>query len=226
MTISFVAGDAVAADTLTLPSLTIGDTIIGIGLAPAASSVSITVPSQWWQPQVSAVSAGRSRALAIKVVDDVSFSFGTWTTAEKTAYLIFRGTDGIVYPQNLSAGTLGTGTTLSHPAINSAAFIVNANDIRMVLLASANIVGNGAEAAVSGYTRLLRNTVASNDLVVDCSDALLSSFATTTRTMASNTNTFGMSIMLKEIPFIVPTGGGSTTHNPFRSRAFGGGPRT
>jgi hypothetical protein len=225
MTISFVAGDAAAADTIALPSLTIGDTIIGIGLAPAAGSVSITVPAGWSLPVVAAVSNGRSRAYACKVVDDPAFTFGTWTNATKVAYLILRGDDSIVYPQNLSGTFVAANTTLTHPNVSSVVFTANDNELQPLLIASASIVSNGAEAAVSGFTQVFRSTLASHDLVVDLSDTVVSSQVTTTRTMLSNTNTFGTTVMLKEIPFIVPTGGGSTTHNPFRSRAFGGGPR-
>jgi hypothetical protein len=209
MAISFVAGDAAAADTIALPSLTIGDTIIGIGLAPAAAAVSITVPAGWNSLVVAATSAGRSRAYAYKVVDASSFSFGTWTTATKVAYLILRGDGSIVYPQNMNATTVATNTTLTHPAVLSAIFTTNYNEMRTLLIASASIVGNGAEAAVSGFTQVFRSTLASHDLIVDLSDAEVSSQGTVTRAMLSNTNTFGTTVLLKEIPFIVPTGGGA-----------------
>lgn len=226
MTISFVAGDAAESDTIALPSLTIGDTIIGIGLAPASAAVSITVPAGWNSPIVAATSAGRSRAYGFKVVDDPAFAFGTWTNATKVAYVILRGDGSIVYPQNMNGTTVATNSTLTHPAVSSAVFTPNYSELQPLLIASASIVSNGAEAAVSGFTQVFRSTLASHDLVVDLSDTVVSSQAIVTRTMLSNTNTFGTTVLLKEIPFVVPTGGGSTTHNPFRPRAFGGGPRT
>lgn len=221
MTISYITGGAAAADTLTLPSLTIGDTIIGIGLAPAAGAVTISVPAGWWHSFAQGQSSGRSRAIASKIVDDVSFTFGTWTTAEKVAYLIFRGSDGPVYPLNITGTPTGaTTSTLTHPSINSTAFIVNDNNIRALLIASANIVNNGAEDAVASYTQVFRSTLASNDLVCDISDSLLSSFGATTRTLDSATNNFGATVLLKEIDFTIPTGGGDYTYDQVKQLRY------
>lgn len=222
MAIDFIAGGSAAADTLTLPTLTVGDTIIAIAQAPAAGSVSITIPGSWWSHRVQGTSAGRSHAYAVHFVDDASFSFGTWTLAEKVSYLIFRSdAGGIVYPMNLNAATVGTGTSLSHPTVNSNVFLANLNDIRMLLVASASIIDNGAEDAITGYTQIYRSTLASNDLVVDLSDALLSSFSVLTRTMDSSTNTFGSSFVLKELPFLLPdASGGSRLSHPMQSQVI------
>lgn len=209
MTISFIAGGAAAADTLTLPSLTIGDLIIGIGLAPAAGSITITIPAGWWTQKITGTSAGRSHAFGVRFVDDTSFSFGTWTTAEKVAYLIFRSDTGIVLPVNLTGNpTNTTNATLLHPSVSSAIFTALRGDLRILLLASSSVTGNGVDNAITDFTQIFQSTLASHDLVVNLSDAEKSSQNTTTRTLTGTANSFGTSWGLWEVPYSLPSGGG------------------
>jgi hypothetical protein len=223
MTITFVAGGVAAADTLTLPSLTIGDTLIGIGLAPAAGSVLITIPGTWWTQKITGTSSGRSHAFGVHFIADSSFTFGTWTTATKVAYLIFRSDSGIVVPLQMTGiPTNTTNATVVHPSVSSAIFSTIPNDPRVLLLASSSVVGNGAADAVTDFTQILHSTLESHDLVVDLSDAEKSSHMGTTRTLSASAISFGTSWLLWEVPYSLPSGGGVATHNPFGSRAFGG----
>lgn len=208
MTITFIAGGAAAADTLTLPSLTIGDTIIGIGLAPAAGSITITIPGTWWTQKIAGTSAGRSHAFGVHFVDDPSFAFGTWTTATKVAYLIFRSDTGVIIPVNFTGTpTNTTNATVVHPSMSSAIFASLKDDLRILLLASSSVTGNGVDNAITDFTQIFQSTLASHDLVVNLSDAEKSSQTTTTRTLTGSANSFGTSWGLWEVPYSLPSGG-------------------
>lgn len=223
MSISFISGDTAAADTITLPSLTVGDLIIGIGQDTSASAVTITVPAGWWQHNVQATSVGRSRAYGVKTYDGSAFSFGSWTNADKVSYLIFRSDIGLVYPMNVGTGSaVGTGASLSHPTINSAVFSANLNNVRVLLVASSSVNGVGEENAISGFTQIHRSTLASNDLVCDLSNSTLGSFSSISRALSVSSNTFGSSIALSELPFIIPSGAGASRRaHPFFSQVIG-----
>lgn len=221
MTISFIAGDSAAADTIALPSLTVGDIILGIAQDTSASAVTITVPGTWWQHNVSGTSAGRSRAYGVKTYDGTAFSFGTWTNADKVSYLIFRSNIGLVYPMNVGTGSsVGTGTSLAHPTVNSNVFSASLNNCRVLLVASSSVNGVGEEAAISGFTQIHRSTLASNDLVCDLSNSTLGSFASITRTLSVASNTFGSSIVLTELPFSIPSGGGDYTFDQVKQLRY------
>jgi len=208
MAIVFVDAGTAASNTITVPSLQIGDLVIGLGFAPNSTSVTIDIPAEWIEYQVASASGSRSRAAAARFVDNGSFAFGEWTNAEKVTYLVFRSDEGRIL---LTGGLHSSASSLSanlvtYPAVSTGfASNVLEDDIRRINIGQTLAISVGNESTPTGFSQIHRSTVANSDLVIDLSDGLVTTSPAETKSLSEMTEVVGYTVLIKELEYAVPS---------------------
>jgi hypothetical protein len=217
MTISRVGTAIAEADSIAIPAHQVGDLIIIS--AYRIGSGSVAAPSGWFSPGAAAISSGVGRVLGAKWAQSTSEVSGTWTGANFLNCMVYRSDVGFVVPGNLGAAVSSATNTLAFAAL---AMRNTSGDAWVMASAIISQVDTDIETPPTGLTAIqnLAGSVTVGEAALYDTDGPVSSFAAITRTMSGTAgNVFRYHMELFELPYLVA--GGSTTHNPFRSRAFG-----
>lgn len=143
--VSFVAGGAASAATMTLPTHVAGDVITMI--AVRADTTIPTVPAGWTTLDSSTVT-GLSSVYAYKVAASNAETSGTWTNATRLVSTVYRGVgSGSI---GAAVKTTGSGTTLTYGAVTLA--VTNGTSWVVASATHANAVSTGAQVAPTGMT--------------------------------------------------------------------------
>lgn len=220
MTISRISSQLVESNTLTPAAHVQGDFFLA-DCYRLSGTTGISVPSGWLRLTGPTGANSTNRVMACKWALSSAEAFGTWTNAEFVSLRQYRGSSGTVMPGGSPGSAVNaTSLVLSFASLNvrqfggpfwvaaSAAINTADTDIEVPsspLVLSSSILGSGVTGEVATYD----------------TNGDVTSFSAITRTMSGTSgNLCRMHVELLEAT-VAASGGGSTTHNPFRSRAFG-----
>jgi hypothetical protein len=220
MTISFVSAASAAATSVSIGSHQAGDLIVIIGYRDATSALS-TFPNHW---NLAASSIGSSNTIFVAWTEATSggMTSGTWTGVTHMTSLVYRPASGHRLSMGLFASTgatVGSGGDITYPAL---AGVDTPVDRWVIGAAGHRSNDTDIQVAPSGMTN--RANIAggsTGELAVHDTDGSIGSWSNTTYTLTAGTSAAYRSVTVQVRSHAILSSGGSSTHNPFRSRAFG-----